>query len=377
MKKYLILMLTLTLTFAWVWAGEEDVKDLGYTASSEQQEAKWQPEYGPKGDLLNPEPGVTLARTSTPGGELDPPVIATTLLSEDFEDADWGDPDNPPPGWTILDNGNEGQQMWYNQDWHKYYYSASGFADTVARVAYTPSMEEEYDEWLITPDVALPGGATACSLTFKTYYDDGGTSANYDTAFVKISTDGGSNWSIIAQYDANQGTSSSPFLANYDVTSYAGQSVRFAFHLMTFGYVGYLGIDYWYMDQVGVWADAASLLYEDFNGWGPLGDNPPTGWSIIDNGTQIAGQGAWNVNDYHDYTRWSSKSARIYYTSSYEEWQDEWMISPSFAINAAAAYCTLSVVEYYLHSTSGSPWQYYDHGYIKITTDGGSNWSVI
>jgi hypothetical protein len=138
MKKYLILMLTLTLTFAWVWAGEEDVKDLGYTASSEQQEAKWQPEYGPKGDLLNPEPGVTLARTSTPGGELDPPVIATTLLSEDFEDADWGDPDNPPPGWTILDNGNEGQQMWYNQDWHKYYYSASGFADTVARVAYTP-----------------------------------------------------------------------------------------------------------------------------------------------------------------------------------------------------------------------------------------------
>ena len=271
MKKTLVVILSLMLPLVWVWAAGEDVK----------------PEIDNEGVMITPVKEVNLLDSTNPIP--DPPVIATNLFTQDFEEA-W-DPGTPPTGWTIIDNGSEGRQSWYNQDWYKYYYTASGFADTVARVYYSPNMEEEYDEWLITPDVVLPGAATACSLTFKTFYDDGGTSANYDTAFIKISTDGGSNWTILDTWGSNQGSGTSPLYANYDVTSYAGETVRFGFHLETFGYVGYLGIDYWYMDKVSVWSDASSLLFEDFNNWGTFGDNPPTGWSIIDDGTPKPGQG--------------------------------------------------------------------------------------
>ena len=371
MKKTLAVILFLMLPLAWVWAAGEDAKSAD---SPDNQESVWQPALEEIVEHPNPQPALQSYRNSTPGEELDPPVITTTLLSEDFEDGAWGDPSSPPPGWTILDKGTEGSQAWYNQDWHKYYFSA--WSDTVARVHHSPYMEQEYDEWLITPDVVLPGEATACSLTFKTYYDDGGTFANYDSALIKISTDGGSNWTILDTWGSNQGSDYEPFFANYDVTSYAGQSVRFCFQLRTFGYVGFQGIDWWFIDKVNVWADDVSLLFEDFNDWGIGGYNPPAGWEIFDYGIPKPGQGIWNNNDYHDYTRWGSKSARIYYTDNYAEWQDEWMISPSFAISSGAI-CSLSVVEYYNHSTSGTPWQNEDHGYIKITTDAGTTWNTI
>ena len=351
MKKTLVVILSLMLPLVWVWAAGEDVK----------------PEIDNEGVMITPVKEVNLLDSTNPIP--DPPVIATNLFTQDFEEA-W-DPGTPPTGWTIIDNGSEGRQSWYNQDWYKYYYTASGFADTVARVYYSPNMEEEYDEWLITPDVVLPGAATACSLTFKTFYDDGGTSANYDTAFIKISTDGGSNWTILDTWGSNQGSGTSPLYANYDVTSYAGETVRFGFHLETFGYVGYLGIDYWYMDKVSVWSDASSLLFEDFNNWGTFGDNPPTGWSIIDDGTPKPGQGAWNNNDWYKYTYWTTGAARVYYTSSYYEFMDEWMISPTFAITAGNA-CTLSFAQYYYHYTNTI--HDGDHGYIKVSTDGGSTW---
>ncbi|UCE67344.1 MAG: choice-of-anchor J domain-containing protein, partial [Candidatus Zixiibacteriota bacterium] len=366
MKKTLVVILSLMLPLVWVWAAGEDAKE----AVSFEQETEWQPEYGPKGDLLNPEPAVSFSKSSS-GDIPDPPVIATTLLSEDFEDAAWGDPSTPPPGWTILDNGTEGTQMWYNDDWYKYYYST--WSDTTARIYYLGSAEDIYDEWLISPAIVLPGGATACSLTFKHYYNDR-LQPGEDTAYVKITTDDGTTWNDVVIWDEDRTTS--PYLENLDITAYDGNTVKIAFVLQA-NSGSYNDIYEWRIGYMDVWADAVNLLNEEFNNWGPGGGNPPSSWTIIDNGVPDTAQTDWNVNDYHDYTRWSSKTARIYYTSTYREWQDEWMISPSFSINALAAYCTLSVVEYYYHSTSTAPWGLEDHGYIKITTDAGTTWNVV
>jgi len=365
MKKTLVVILSLMLPLVWVWAAGETTEN----PVSSEQEAKWQPVYGPKGDLLNPEPIVSFSRNSVPGN-IDPPVIATNLVTEDFESA-W-DPGTPPAGWTIIDNGTEGSQCWFNQDWYKYYYSS--WSDTVARFYYSPAMESTYSEWMISPSVVLPGGAAACSLTFNTYYNDDG--AGKDTAYVKITTDGGSNWIDLVVWDSDQG-GTTPGAINLDITAYDGNTIQVAFVLEC--NTGLYGDAYWwYLDKVNVWTDASNLLFEDFNNWGPGGDIPPTGWSILDNGVPYPAQGTWNNNDFYKYsvTGWGSNVARVYYTSTYREWQDEWLISPSFSLTSGAL-CSLTVSEYYYHSTSSAPWGLEDHGYILITTDGGSSWNTV
>ncbi len=368
MKKYLAVILIIMLPLTWVWAAGEVTKNV---VSPDQQEAEWQPVYGEKGELLNPPPAVQMYRSTEPG-ELNPPVISTVLLSEDFEDAGWGDPDNPPPGWAVSDSGGEGTQCWHLQDWFKNYYTT--WADTNARIYYSGGYTEiNFDEWMISPAIILPGGATACSLTWKNYYNDDG--AGKDTAYVKITTDGGSNWTNLVVWDQDHTTS--PYLETLDITAYAGNTVQIAYVLQC-NTGSHLDIYEWKIDKVNIWADAANLLNEEFNNWGPGGDNPPAGWTIIDNGTPKPAQGVWNYNDWHDYTRWGSKTARIYYTSTYAEYQDEWMISPDFTISSAAI-CSLSMVERYYHSTATTP-RYFnedDHGYILITTNGGTSWNTV
>jgi hypothetical protein len=125
MKKYLILMLTLTLTFAWVWAGEEDAKE----AISSEQEAEWQPEYGPKGDLLNPPPAVVPFGTQYTSERQGDPVINTVtdiILFENFSNPQGWDGSNPPAGgWAIIDSGTN---PWNTYDWMRVASSSWGVA---------------------------------------------------------------------------------------------------------------------------------------------------------------------------------------------------------------------------------------------------------
>jgi len=290
------------------------------------------------------------------------------IFSQDFE-SEW-DLNSPPAGWTILDLGTEGLQCWYIQDWHKRYYSY--WDDTVAYVNYSPRMESDYDEWMITPDVIIPGTAHACSLTFATFYDDGNSTALGDSAFIKISADGGAHWATLQTWGSDMGSMSVRYYANIDFSSYAGQTVRFAFNLKTHGTTVYNAIRTWIVDDLAVWADASSLFSFDFNGWGPWGDNPPAGWTIYDYGTPMPAAGVPNYNDWHKYPVWESFAARVYYDMAwYAEWQDEWLISPTFSIGTDYA-CTLSFAQYYNHVPS-TPWDA-DHGYIKVSTDGGHAW---
>jgi hypothetical protein len=216
-------------------------------------------------------------------------ATADNLISQDFESV-W-DLNTPPTGWTILDLGSEGQQNWFTQDWFKYYFSQWGDTVFAIKVNYQ-KIENAYDEWLITPDIVLPGEATACSLTFDTYYFDGSSLPTGDSAFTMVSADGGAHWTTLMTYGSNLGSTSVPWYENIDVSSYIGQTIRFAFNLKTHGTTSHSAANTWIIDDIAVWADASVLLSHDANGWGPWGDNPPAGWTIYDYGNPIPAQGS-------------------------------------------------------------------------------------
>ncbi|UCC79764.1 MAG: choice-of-anchor J domain-containing protein, partial [Candidatus Zixiibacteriota bacterium] len=141
MRKTLVLILLMMLPLAWVWSAGEDSR----------------PDIDNEGVAITPVKDGNLLDSANPIP--DPPVILTNILSQDFEEV-W-DPGTPPTGWTIIDNGTEGSQCWFVNDWSKHYYNS--WSDTVAYFYRGVEMETAYDEWLITPDVALSAVATACS----------------------------------------------------------------------------------------------------------------------------------------------------------------------------------------------------------------------
>ena len=347
MRKFSYLLLAMFFIFMFV-----------SMAFSADEPAKWQPQYGEKGELLNPEPSISFYRTISSDGNSDFPVIATdSVLAEDFESA-WTSADGPGD-WQIIDNGTEGTQNWWTDDPTKFYYTS--WSDTVCRVLYfSNSTESNYDEWVISPTIDF-SSAAACTLFWREYYYRVNSS---DTARVLGSIDNGATWTqTIRQYTA---TVSSKY-DTVDISGWAAHQsqVKIAFRQKA---TSAATSGNWYIDKVSVDADNAQLWLEDFNNWGPYGNNPPSGWTILDNGTPKAAEGPWNVNDWYKYTGWSSGTARVTYTTTYREWQDEWLISPAFNLNSGSL-CSLKVVEYYSPTTSAP-----DHGYILLSTDGGTTW---
>ena len=387
MKKALLFTLVFSMIALVAWAAEEDVKvpasvepanlealkqiEAGYVEParpqevSEPEQPRWQPQYGEKGELLNPEPAVVPFGTNNSGDQPnEPPRIQTVVFFEDFENPTGWRGDSPPSGWTVIDSGSQSPPVWDNNDWHQYTYTGWG---NIARVYYLPT--EYQNDWLITPSIDLSATADQVLLKFKHYYWDGGTAAE-DTAWVFGSTDGGSSWSqVVATYLTTQGSTSAPARPSYDVTSWAnGQNnVQFAFK-----YVGYYDW-YWYLDSVQVetvdlvsndvatqainsptfaitgynWPVNIQVLnagdntvsfrdstyiyqtvripamYEDFNdpvGW--TGANPPAGWTVLDSGS-VPG---WQNQDWHQMIFLGDSVAGVTYAYSVQ--QNEWLISP-------------------------------------------------
>jgi hypothetical protein len=138
------------------------------------------------------------------------------ILSEDFEDG-W-----PPPGWTVIQNSTDNTHpipCWWSQTnysvhsgvyaaglWWSYYYQ---------------------DEWLITPEINIPG---ACTLSFWTYGYEGST--NGDHYYVEVSTDGGSSWTPVFDLSTLSGNAWNQWAYPYyiDLSAYAGQDVKIAWY---------------------------------------------------------------------------------------------------------------------------------------------------
>jgi hypothetical protein len=111
---------------------------------------------------------------------------------------------------------------------------------------------------------------------------------------------------------------------------------------------------------------AGGSLTEDFE----LGITPD-GWEIITTNTNIGGAGVpatWTVTDYAsaDIVPFGTYHCGLWWDYSH---QDEWLISPEIACGATT---TLSFeTSVYEGST------YLDHYYVKVSTDGGTNWDVV
>ncbi|MBW6515296.1 MAG: carboxypeptidase regulatory-like domain-containing protein [Candidatus Cloacimonetes bacterium] len=96
----------------------------------------------------------------------------------------------------------------------------------------------------------------------------------------------------------------------------------------------------------------------------------PAGWAITGVNTDASGPtpGYWTVNNYSsaDYSPIGQYHCGLWWSYNH---QDEWLKTPEFVCppNAELVYWTVG----YLGST------YADHYYVKVSTDGGSNWTVL
>jgi hypothetical protein len=158
-----------------------------------------------------------------------------TILWEDFEGS-WGPyGDDPPAGWTIIDNGDEATPTWNTNDWYNYAYSGQG---QVARVYYSPS--ENQEEWLITPTLNVP--TATCSLKFWHYYWD---CSSGDSAYVLGSINDGASWTdTIALFNSDHFGQDTAF----DITSWASGQSQAKLAFLYYGNYDW----YWMVDECSV-----------------------------------------------------------------------------------------------------------------------------
>jgi len=113
-----------------------------------------------------------------------------------------------------------------------------------------------------------------------------------------------------------------------------------------------------------------TLVSEDFDGtWGPTGDVPPTGWTILDFGDESPA--VWNDNDWHRFDKGAPWGfvARVYYSPI--ENQDEHLITPAFDIPADATAVDL-IYDHYFNAYSTD-----DSGSVDIDCDQLGGWTNL
>ncbi len=113
-----------------------------------------------------------------------------------------------------------------------------------------------------------------------------------------------------------------------------------------------------------------TLVNENFEGtWGPTGSTPPTGWSIIDNGSQ--NPKVWDNNDWHKYSKGGTylNVARVNYTPV--ENSDEWLITPAFDLPAGATTANLEFDHYY------NDYNATDTAYVDYSSTQNPSWTNL
>ncbi len=165
--------------------------------------------------------------------QLGPPDVPDQTYLDDFEGG--------PGGWTVDS---------VSSSWEYGAPSGAPGAHSGTKVWGTALIGNypvfAYD-WLMSPDIELPSTASSVTLDFWHFYSfqfSGAT--NYDCSNLWISTDNGITWQLMEHYYGNNGAWEQE---SFDLTSYAGQSVRFAFQLVSDRSSGALG---WYIDDVEI-----------------------------------------------------------------------------------------------------------------------------
>jgi hypothetical protein len=286
------------------------------------------------------------------------PAIQTIPLFQDFETPSGWNGANPPlGGWSIVDNAAS-DNVWDVYDWH----DTTGWGGHVARVS-GGSQNRYNNDWLISP-AANFGSASACTLFFRHYYDDYATQAA-DSALVMLSSDGGATWpETVAVYTGSDyGSITIPDSEYFDISSFAsGQSeIKAAFQYVKREAVL---VASWRVDDFKFRADGALVLGQNFDGsWGPYGNNPPSGWSILD--VHVA---RWDDNDWHQTNApgWGN-IAHVFWSPI--EHQSEFLKSPIIDLTADSITITLSLKQWYDDQPDNR-----DTAFILGSIDAGLTW---
>jgi hypothetical protein len=146
--------------------------------------------------------------------------LPTVIFAENFTTSDF-----PPAGWELrqVNNDSIGNNPCF---WSRFTsYFRSNPAACGLWWSYNPQ-----DEWLISPPVSLTGSPTGYYyLRFWTYGYLG--SPDSDHYYVKVSTDDGNNWEVVYDLSSeSRGWNRYEEPIYIDLSTYAGQTIRIAWH---------------------------------------------------------------------------------------------------------------------------------------------------
>ncbi len=296
-------------------------------------------------------------RAATPGGSTPTPKVLDNVLFEDFENPSGWNGANPATGWTVIDNG-QADGAWDSYDWSKY----SAWGGGTARVSGA-SANRYNNDWLISPAVDF-SSSTACTLSYRHYYDDYLTQ-DADSALVLLSNDNGSTWgdTVMVYAGADYGSDSVPDSEYFNISSFAA---GYSQVVVAFQYVKRQAVvtGSWRIDDVNLRADGASLLIQNFDsGWGPYGDNPPANWTLLD--IHVV---KWDDNDWHqaNVANWGN-IADVFWSPI--EQQNEFLISPVVDLSVGTIDIHLTLKQWYDDQAGNT-----DTAFILGSINGGSTW---
>jgi hypothetical protein len=300
----------------------------------------------------------TAVSATAPGGSNSIPGIQDNVIFQDFENPSGWNGADPPSGWTVADNG-QADGIWDSYDWSRY----SAWGGATARVS-GGSANRYNNDWIISPAIDF-SSATACTLSFRQFYDDYLTQ-EADSALVLLSNNNGSTWgdTVMVYAGADYGSDTVPDSEYFSISSFAAghSQVKVAFQ-----YVKREAVvtGSWRIDDVKLLADGSPLLSQNFDSaWGPNGDNPPTDWTILD--IQVI---KWDDNDWHQTNIAGWGNIAYVYWSPIER-QNEFLISPSMDFSDETNDIRLTLKQWYNHE----PLNNSDTGFVLGSINGGLTW---
>jgi hypothetical protein len=200
------------------------------TAQAQQQDDQQKPE---KGQLLEASDVQYRFETRSSRSALRAEGRArpdiTTVVEQDFED---GAGDFTANGSWAVGAPTSGP--------------GGGFeSDNAAGTDLTGDYPHDADDRLVSSSISLPSVSSEGDLylRFQEWFD---IESAYDEGFVEVSTDGGSSWTEVGR---KTGESDGWTAAQVNLTEYAGEDVRLAFHFTSDGSFSFSG---WYVDDVRV-----------------------------------------------------------------------------------------------------------------------------
>ena len=209
------------------------------------------------------------------------PFVGNTVFHEDFEEP-WvpdSDGDLAPPGWevNITDHGNNDHGVNDTFYWSQYDNSMYAYYDGTPSTALVQNGEycagvwwnsSTQNEWLVSPEISLPDYPVSLKF-WSLYYLPSYASSDFHN-YVKISTDGGTTWTNLADltqdstYQQGGDDVNWPSFNHYevpvtiDLSAYAGQTIKLAW--VYYAPTGGNGI--WMVDNVTVTTSGVSLVYD-------------------------------------------------------------------------------------------------------------------